>query len=319
MEKPKRVIVISGPTATGKTALGVEVCLRLGGEVISADSMQVYRGLDIGTAKVTADEARGVPHHMVDVAEPGEDFSVSRWVEAAAMCAEDIFARGKVPVIVGGTGLYIDSLLSGRDFAAAEADGELRARLSREYDELGGAAFRERLREVDPDRAAILHPADKKRLVRAMEIFLLTGETITAHDERTKALPPRWESARFALCFADRQALYARIDARVDEMVRRGLFEEVRALLESGKISPECSSMQAIGYKEAVEFIKGRVSCGGAVERIKLASRRYAKRQLTWLRRDAGLEWILRDGAPDTGQGADTVLRALERGNFFKF
>ncbi|MCM1149557.1 MAG: tRNA (adenosine(37)-N6)-dimethylallyltransferase MiaA [Butyricicoccus sp.] len=319
MEKPKRVIVISGPTATGKTALGVELCLRLGGEVISADSMQVYRGLDIGTAKVAAEEARGVPHHMVGVAEPGEDFSVSRWVDGAAKCAEDIFARGKVPVIVGGTGLYIDSLLSGRDFAAADTDGELRARLSREYDEFGGEAFRERLREADPERAAVLHPADKKRLVRAMEIFLLTGETITAHDERTRSLPPRWESARFALSFADRQALYARIDARVDSMVRRGLFEEVRSLAETGKISPECSAMQAIGYKEAVEYIEGRAGAEEAVEQIKQASRRYAKRQLTWLRRDAGLEWILWDGAPDPGEGADMVLRALARGNFFKF
>lgn len=319
MEKPKRVIVISGPTATGKTALGVEVCQRLGGEVISADSMQVYRGLDIGTAKVTPEETRGVPHHMVDVAEAGEDFSVSRWVDEAAACAEDIFARGKIPVIVGGTGLYIDSLLSGRDFAAAEADGEMRARLSREYDECGGEAFRERLREVDPERAAILHPADKKRLVRAMEIFLLTGETITAHDERTRSIPPRWESARFALSFADRQALYKRIDARVDEMVRRGLFEEVRSLLETGKISPECSAMQAIGYKEAVEYLAGRVSRDEAAEQIKLASRRYAKRQLTWLRRDAALEWILWDGAPDIGAGADRVLRALERDNFFNF
>ena len=318
VEKPKKVIVISGPTATGKTALGVEVCLRVGGEVISADSMQIYRGLDIGTAKVTAAETRGVPHHMVDVAEPWEDYSVSRWVDAAAECAEDIFARGKIPVIVGGTGLYIDSLLSGRDFAGTQADGELRARLGREYDALGGEAFRERLREIDPERAAILHPADRKRLVRAMEVFLLTGETITAHDQRTRALPPRWESARFALSFADRRSLYDRIDARVDEMVRRGLFEEVRALLGGGKISPACPAMQAIGYKEAAEYLEGRVPAEEAVESIKLASRRYAKRQLTWLRRDGALEWILWPGAPDAVGGADTVLDALERGKFFK-
>lgn len=317
VDKPKKVIVISGPTATGKTALGVELCLRLGGEVISADSMQVYRGLDIGTAKVTQAEARGVPHHMIDVAGPGEDFSVSRWVDMAAHCAEDIFSRGKIPVIVGGTGLYIDSLLSGRDFAGAGTDGALRARLSGEYDELGGDAFRERLRAVDPERAEILHPADKKRLVRAMEVYLLTGETITAHDERTRALPPRWPSARFALSFADRQALYSRIDARVDEMISRGLLGEVEGLLREGKISSKSSSMQAIGYKEAVEYLEGRCTRQETAEKIKLASRRYAKRQLTWLRRDAGTEWILWNGAPDAGGGARRVLSSLERGGFF--
>lgn len=319
VEKPKKVIVISGPTATGKTALGVEVCLRLGGEVISADSMQLYRALDIGTAKVTDGEARGVPHHMVDIAEPDEDFSVSRWVDAAAKCAEDIFSRGKIPVIVGGTGLYIDSLLSGREFAASDTDGEVRARLGREYDALGGEAFRGRLRAVDPERAEILHPADKKRLVRAMEVYLLTGETITRHDERTRQMPPRWESARFALSFENRQALYGCIDARVDGMIRRGLFEEVRALLEEKKVSPRCTSMQAIGYKQAVDYLEGRISQNEAAERIKRASRRYAKRQLTWLRRDAQLEWILWPGAPDIDEGARRVLRTLERGNFFNF
>lgn len=317
MLKPNKVIVISGPTATGKTALGVEVCLRLGGEVISADSMQVYRGLDIGTAKATRAEMRGVAHHMLDAAAPDEDFSVARWVDMASQCARDIFSRGKIPVIVGGTGLYIDSLLSGRDFSPAGTDGVLRARLSREYDECGGEAFRERLREVDPQRAEILHPADKKRLVRAMEVYLLTGETITAHDERTRALPPRWPSARFALSFADRQALYARIDARVDAMVSRGLFTEAAALLREGKITPRSPAMQAIGYKESLEYLEGRCTADEAAEMIKLASRRYAKRQLTWLRRDAGLEWILWDGEPDPRGGAQRVLGALERSGFF--
>lgn len=319
MKKPEKVIVISGPTATGKTALGVELCLRIGGEVISADSMQLYRGLNIGTAKATEEEMRGVPHHMLDVAEPDEDFSVSRWVDMAADCAGKIFAHGRIPVIVGGTGLYIDSLLSGRSFASADMDGALRARLSSEYDEQGGDAFRERLRRVDPRRAELLHPADKKRLVRAMEVYLLTGETITAHDERTKALPPRWPSSRFALSFANRQALYARIDARVDQMLASGLFGEVEQLMREGKISPESSSMQAIGYKEAVEYLEGRCTAAEAAERIKLASRRYSKRQLTWLRRDAGLEWILWDSAPDPCAGALRVIQTLKHSNFFNF
>ena len=254
----KRVLVITGPTATGKTALGVELALRLGGEVVSADSMQVYRGLDIGTAKVTAEEARGVPHHLVDVAPPGEEFSVARWVEAAAEAVEDILARDKAPIIAGGTGLYIDSLLSGRDFAG-RGGGALREELDAQYDEIGGDAFREKLRGIDPDRAEKLHPGDKKRLVRAMEVYLLTGETITAHDERTRALPPRWDSLRVARSYSDRAALYARIDRRVESMVRDGLFGEVKALL-SGGLSPDSTAMQAIGYKEAARFLRGELS-----------------------------------------------------------
>ena len=311
MVHSKRAIVISGPTATGKTALGVELCLRMGGEVISADSMQIYRRLDIGTAKVTPEETRGVPHHMVDIAEPDEDFSVSRYVDMAAAAGEDIFSRGKTPVIVGGTGLYIDSLLSGRDFAQSEGNGELRARLSAEYDAAGGEAFREKLRAVDPERAAKLAPADKKRLVRAMEIYLLTGQTITEHDRATQSIPARWDSVRFALTYADRDALYARIDARVDEMVRRGLFEEIDSLLRDGKISRSSTSMQAIGYKEALACLCGEGSMADAIAAIKQNSRRYAKRQLTWLRRDPELHWIVWDGTPDISAAADTVMEIV--------
>ncbi|MBQ8264487.1 MAG: tRNA (adenosine(37)-N6)-dimethylallyltransferase MiaA [Oscillospiraceae bacterium] len=308
----KRVIVITGPTATGKTALSVELALRLGGEVVSADSMQLYRRMDIGTAKVSPSETRGVPHHMVDVAEPEENFSVSRWVDMAAECCEDILARGKVPIITGGTGLYIDSLLSGRDFAAApDTDEALRQRLSEEYDSIGGEAFREKLREVDPERAEKLHAADKKRLTRAMEVYLLTGETITAHDERTRAIPPRYESLRLALTYENRDTLYERIDRRVDIMVEAGLFEEVESLLHSG-LSEGCTAMQAIGYKEPAAFFAGKCSREEAIDKIKQESRRYAKRQLTWLRRDSGLHWILRDGVPDAESHAEEVLRLWE-------
>ena len=202
----KRVLVITGPTATGKTALGIALAKRLGGEIISADSMQIYRGMDIGTAKVSPAEMQGIPHHLIDVAEPDEDWSVARWVQEAAAAAEDIFARGRVPVIVGGTNLYIDSLLSGRDFAERD-ESSLRAELNAEYDAIGGEAFLEKLRAVDPDRAEKLHPADKKRLVRAMEVYALTGQTITAHDAETQKLPPRWDSLRIALSYRDREAL----------------------------------------------------------------------------------------------------------------
>ena len=303
----KKVLVITGPTATGKTALGVRLALRLGGEVISADSMQLYRGMDVGTAKVTPEEARGVPHHLVDVAEPGEDWSVSRWVEAAAEIGEDIFARGRLPILVGGTNLYIDSLLSGRDFSAA-GDGSVRRELEAEYDALGGEAFRRRLAEVDPQRAEKLHPADRRRLVRAMEVFRLTGETITAHDARTRALPPRWDSLRLALSFRDRQDLYRRIDRRVEQMLDGGLLEEVRALLDAG-VGPQRTAMQAIGYKEAVRCVLGECSREEAAEDIARESRRYAKRQLTWLRRDPGLRWLLWDARPDLDRGEAEALR----------
>ena len=300
------VIVITGPTASGKTPLGVSLALALESEVVSADSMQLYRGLDIGSAKPTGKEMRGVPHRMIDVADPWEDYSVSRWVESAAACCDALLAQGKTPVIVGGTGLYIESLLSGRDFSAAPGDSGLRERLGAEYDALGGAAFRERLRTVDPERAEKLAPGDKKRLVRSMEVFLLTGETITAHDERTKLLPPRYASRRFALTWKKRETLYERIRQRVDEMMTAGLAEEVERLLQSG-LSEKCTAMQAIGYKEIAAALRGECTMADAVETVKRESCRYAKRQLTWLRRDRELVWLPREDYPTE----DSLLAAV--------
>lgn len=300
------VIVITGPTASGKTPLGVSLALALESEVVSADSMQLYRGLDIGSAKPTGKEMRGVPHRMIDVADPWEDYSVSRWVESAAACCDALLAQGKTPVIVGGTGLYIESLLSGRDFSAAPGDSGLRERLGAEYDALGGAAFRERLRTVDPERAEKLAPGDKKRLVRSMEVFLLTGETITAHDERTKLLPPRYASRRFALTWKRRETLYERIRQRVDEMMTAGLAEEVERLLQSG-LSEKSTAMQAIGYKEIAAALRGECTMADAVETVKRESCRYAKRQLTWLRRDKELVWLPREDYPTE----DSLLAAV--------
>ena len=280
-----QVIVVAGPTASGKTALGIALARRYHGEIVSADSMQSYRRMDIGTAKATAEERKLVPHHMLDVAEPEENYSVSRYVEEASRCCDELLARGKLPVIVGGTGLYIDSLLSGRDFAGREeGDESLRRALGARYDAEGGEALLKELASFDPQRAEKLHPSDRRRIIRAIEIYRLTGETITQHDLRTRALPPRYDGARIHLGFSDRSVLYGRIDARVDAMVDAGLFDEVAALLQSG-VSGDSTAMQAIGYKEAAAALRGEISREEAVEQIKQSSRRYAKRQLTWFNR----------------------------------
>lgn len=280
-----KIVVVTGPTATGKTKLAVALAKDFDGEIVSADSMQLYRRMDIGTAKVTPNEAQGVPHHMIDVAEPDENFSVARYVHDAGRCVDDILSRGKLPILAGGTNLYIDSLISGRDFAENEGDNALRESLGAEYDALGGDKMLERLREIDPERAAKLHPADKRRIIRAIEVYTLSGKTITQHDAETRALPPRYEAVRIVLDYEDRAELYRRIDSRVDEMVAQGLFDEVKALLDEG-LSPDMTAMQAIGYKEPAAFFRGELTREEAIELIKRESRRYAKRQLTWLRRD---------------------------------
>lgn len=297
MQRPK-ILIITGPTATGKTRLSVELAKNLGGEVASADSMQIYRGMDIGTAKVTNDEMQGVAHHMIDVADPMEDYSVSRYVAEATACIEDILSRGKLPIVAGGTNLYIDSLVRGLDFAQTQEDKALREELNAQYDALGGEAMLSRLGEFDPERAAKLHASDKRRIVRAIEIFTLTGETMTEHDRKTQLLPPRFDAMKVALTFSDREMLYSRINSRVDIMVRQGLFDEVQALLNKG-LSPESTAMQAIGYKEPAAYLRGEIGRDEAIEQIKLSSRRYAKRQLTWLRRDEAVRWIQWGAVPD--------------------
>lgn len=286
----EKILVVTGPTATGKTALSVELAKKLGGEIVSADSMQIYRGMDIGTAKVTKAEMQNIPHHMIDIADPSEDYSVSRYVEEADAAVRGILSRGRLPIVAGGTNLYIDSLIAGLDFAEKAEDAALRESLNKQYDDMGGEAMLEHLRGFDPERAAKLHPADKRRIVRAVEIYILTGETITRHDEETKKRPKRYDAVKIALTFADRAVLYDRINARVDKMVSDGLFDEVKGLLDSG-LSPESTSMQAIGYKEPAAYFRGEMSRDAAIELIKLSSRRYAKRQLTWLRRDDSIHW----------------------------
>ncbi len=286
------IICIAGPTASGKTGLAVELAKELGGEVISCDSMQIYKRMDIGTAKPTKDEMQGIPHHMLDVAEPQEDFSVSRYCEIADPILQDILARGKTAIIAGGTGLYMDSLMKGNAFAPCPATG-CRERLEAQADEIGMVAMLEKLRAIDPETAARLHPADRKRILRALEVFQETGETITAHNKRTQAIPPKYTPIYLGLDFAERSQLYRRIDLRVNLMMQQGLLEEIQALLASG-IPEKCTAMQAIGYKEFVAALRGDISVEEAVAQVQLASRHYAKRQLTWFRRNEKMRWLIR-------------------------
>lgn len=297
-EQQPKIIVVTGPTATGKTALGVQLAQDWNGEIVSADSMQVYRGMDIGTAKVTPEEMQGVPHHMLDVAEPDENYSLARYVKEADACVQDILARGKRPILVGGTGLYIDSLVAGIVFDEAASDEGLRAGLEARYVSEGGEALLRELSQIDPERAKKLHPSDRKRVIRALEVFYLTGKTISAHDAETQRVPPKYEALSLALSFRERERLYTRIDSRVKRMEKAGLFEEVSGLLARG-IPENCTAMQAIGYKETARALRGEISHEEALGLVARESRRYAKRQLTWLRRKESLAWILWKGEPD--------------------
>ena len=310
MPLDNRIVVIAGPTASGKTKLGIELANALKGEIVSADSMQVYRGMDIGTAKADEAERAAAPHHMLDVADPRENYSVARYVEEAGAVCDRLLKDGRTPVLVGGTGLYIDSLLAGRDFAENREDMALRRELEQEYDRLGGEEMLRRLGEFDPARAARLHPGDRRRIVRAIEIYRLTGVTATAHDEETRRRPPRYDAARIVLGYRDRADLYRRIDRRVSEMVKKGLFEEVEALLAAG-LSPDCTAMQAIGYKEAVLALRGELTREQAASLIALGSRRYAKRQLTWFKRWEDCLRIQWDGEPDFAAALQTSTAFL--------
>ena len=295
---PPKLLAVVGPTASGKTRLAVELALRYNGEVVSADSMQIYRRMDIGTAKPTLGEMQGVPHHMLDVASPEEDFSVARYVELAVPCVEDILSRGKLPILAGGTGLYIDSLLSGRTFAAYSPENPLRRELEARFAQQGGEAMLAELAQVDPDSAEKLHPNDAKRIIRALEVYQTTGKTIAQHNRETQALPPRYDALRIGLRFEDRGDMWAQIDRRVDQMMDQGLLEEVRALLDSG-LSPRCTAMQAIGYKELAPAVDHPERLEDAVAEIKLRSRQYAKRQRTWFHRNRNAKVLLWGAVPD--------------------
>ena len=288
---PPRVLCVVGPTACGKTKMGVLLARKYGGEVVSVDSMQIYRGMTIGTAAPTEAETEGVPHHMVGVADPRENWSAARFAAAADDCIQDILRRNKLPVLVGGTGLYLDAVVAGRTFAPGTAGGEVRRALEKELEAGGIEPLLEQLRAVDPEAAERLHPADRKRILRALEVYRETGKTISQHNEESRAVPRRYHPVYLGLAFADREDMRALIDRRVDGMLAAGLLDEVRALRDAG-VPPLSTALQAIGYKELLPALDGRVSVEEAAEEIKLRSRQYAKRQLTWLRRNPDIHWI---------------------------
>jgi tRNA dimethylallyltransferase len=286
----EKIVCVAGPTASGKTKLAVELAKAYDGEVLSCDSMQIYRGMAIGTAAPTPEEMQGVVHHMIGVADPGEDFSVGKYVELAEPVLQDILSRGKTCVVCGGTGLYADSLLLGRSFAPCPSTG-MRETLEAEARQSGIEPLLARLKEVDPEAGARLHPSDKRRIIRALEVYLETGETISAHNAATRQLPPRYDAVWIGLQFADRADMKALIDRRVDKMAEEGLLEEVQALLAMG-LPRNATAMQAIGYKEFLGVLDGTLTEQEALELVKLRSRQYAKRQLTWLRRNPAIHWI---------------------------
>ena len=292
------IICIAGPTASGKTALAVELAKELGGEVVSCDSMYVYRRMNIGTAKPTLEEMQGIPHHMIDVAEPWEDFSVSRYCDMAAPIVDDIVSRGKTAIIAGGTGLYMDSLIKGNDFAPIPATG-----YREQLEKMALEELTARLRDIDPE-ALERSQNNPRRIIRALEVFYETGETITEHNRRTQAVPPRYSPLWLGLDFAERAELYRRIDRRVGIMLEMGLVEEIQSLLAGG-IPAGCTAMQAIGYKEFIAALEGHCTIGEAADEVRKSSRHYAKRQLTWFRRNKSIHWLTRD----TGEGAEEILR----------
>ena len=304
------VLCVVGPTATGKTKMGVALARRFGGEVVSVDSMQLYRGMEIGTAAPTAEEMEGIPHHMVGVADPAESWSAARYVRAADACVQDILRRGRLPVLVGGTGLYLDALIRGTDFAAGSQGGEIRQALQHRAQTEGIEVLLEELRRIDPQAAAKLHPRDEKRIIRALEVWQETGQTITEHDRWERQRPPKYDALYIGLDFIDRQDLRDRIDRRVDSMVAGGLLAEVETLLASG-LPREATALQAIGYKQFLPVAEKKAIAETAIEEVKLRSRQYAKRQLTWLRRNPEIFWVRWGHEPNFPEGLQKATEYL--------
>ena len=305
-----KVIAIVGPTASGKTALSVELAKRLSGEIISCDSMQIYDKMDIGTAKVTKEEACGVPHHLVGSVSPTESFSCADYVTLAKRKISEITERGKVPIFCGGTGLYLDSVLTETEFSEATGNGEIRERLmKRSPDELYGE-----LMQVDRESAEKTHKNNVKRVIRALEIYYATGITKTEWDRRSREKESPYEAVMIGLDFKDRETLYERINRRVDIMMESGLLDEVKRL-DSPAFRLGTAS-QGIGYKELLCYLDGKISLAEAIEEIKKSSRNYAKRQLTWFRRNKSIKWIYPDDKSSYGLCTEKLISDIDTSEF---
>ncbi len=299
------LVVIAGPTGSGKTALSVELARRFDGEVVSGDSMQIYKQMEIATAKPTLEEMRGVPHHLVGFLDCSEPYSVADYVKQASAVIEDIYGRGKLPFVVGGTGLYITSLVNHISFDEIVSDSSLRSQLLDRLSREGGQSLLDELRQFDPETAAALHPNNGNRIVRAIEVYRLTGITMSEHQRRSREKPSPYRLCMIGLTAKNRQVLYDRINRRVDEMMQKGLLEEARRILETPGLK---TAYQAIGYKELAGYFDGTCTLETALEKIKQESRRYAKRQLTWFRRDERIHWLYLDE-----QSPEQLVQSAER------
>lgn len=306
MKQP--LIILTGPTAVGKTSLSIRLAKAVDGEIISADSMQIYKHMDIGSAKVTKEEMDGVPHHLIDLLEPWEECNVVTFQQLAKTALEEIASRGRVPIVAGGTGFYIQALLYDIDFKDNEEGGAIRRELEAEAEEKGGAYLHGLLEEVDPESARAIHPNNLKRVIRALEYYRQTGETISAHNEEERKKESPYEFFYYVLN-TDRQVLYERIDRRVDEMVKAGLIDEVQRLKSMG-CTRQMVSMQGLGYKEILDYLEDRCTLEEALYVLKRDTRHFAKRQLTWYRRERQVRWL---NLPDFENNQDKVLEHILR------
>lgn len=302
----KRVIVIVGPTASGKTSLAIELAKRLDGEIISADSMQIYKYMDIGTAKPSSEEMQGIPHYLIDEVLPNEDFNVVRFKELAEKYIDGILERGKQPIVAGGTGLYISSLIQNITFSETESDWELRETLKKEAEDFGPDFLHKKLEDVDPDAAKKIHPNNVKRVIRALEVYYQTKKPISYHNEISRNSPPKYDFTLIGLTM-DRQILYERINKRVDIMINDGLVDEVKKLAAMG-FANNIISMQGIGYKEILSYLNNESTLQETVENIKQGTRRYAKRQITWFKRIYEIQWFNLDNYGNNLSVVEDVL-----------
>ncbi|WP_394527285.1 tRNA (adenosine(37)-N6)-dimethylallyltransferase MiaA [Lacrimispora sp. JR3] len=302
----KPLIILTGPTAVGKTALSLRLAKAIGGEIISADSMQVYRGMDIGSAKITKEEMMGIPHHLIDVLDPREEFNVTVFQAMAKAAVEEIYSRGRIPIVAGGTGFYIQALLNDIDFTETGEDSSIRTELEKIAEEKGAAHLHEMLLMIDPESAEQIHANNVKRVIRAIEFYRQTGERISKHNKRERQKESPYDFLYFVVN-TDRDTLYQRIDQRVDQMVEQGLVEEVKRLKASG-CTRDMVSMQGLGYKEILDYLQGEYSLEEALYLIKRDTRHFAKRQITWFKREKDVRWL---NLPDYGYDLDKVLEKM--------